>query len=123
MNTTRNDRFLAGYISCALWSSMDDDDVPLDTNYGREDLSPATLKGMEEDCAAFQKANLVDLGTAYLGAYAPERAGHDFWLTRNRHGSGFWDRNLGDLGDRLTDAAHAYSEYTLNVGDDGKVCA
>jgi hypothetical protein len=56
----------------------------------------------------------------------PERSGHDFWLTRNRHGAGFWDRWFGDspqakLGNLLSDAAHVYGSCDLYVGDDGKV--
>jgi hypothetical protein len=49
------------------------------------------------------------------------RAGHDFWLTRNGHGAGFWDRGLGDLGERLSKAAKVYGEVYLYPGDDGKV--
>ena len=49
------------------------------------------------------------------------RAGHDFFLTRNRHGAGFWDRNLGQVGDRLTTAAHVYGECYLYAADvDGR---
>ena len=31
------------------------------------------------------------------------------------------DRGLGELGERLTDAAHVYGEVCLYVGDDGLV--
>lgn len=40
--------------------------------------------------------------------YPEEYAGHDFWLTRCGHGCGYWDRGLGELGDRLTEAAKGY---------------
>ena len=30
---------------------------------------------------------------------------HDYWLTRNGHGVGFWDRGLGDVGVMLSDLA------------------
>ena len=29
----------------------------------------------------------------YLSDDNIEQAGHDFWLSRNRHGAGFWDRD------------------------------
>jgi hypothetical protein len=48
-----------------------------------------------------------------------KRAGHYFWLSRNGHGSGFFDENL----DALQDAAKAYSEFDLYVGDDGVIYA
>lgn len=36
------------------------------------------------------------------------------------HGTGFWDRGLGAIGDKLADAAR-YSERNVYRGDDGKV--
>jgi hypothetical protein len=54
---------------------------------------------------------------------ALEAFGHDFWLTRNGHGAGFWDRGLGALGDRLTDASKPYGEVNLWVDADGSVRA
>ena len=48
-------------------------------------------------------------------------AGHDFWLTRNGHGAGFWDRGLGEVGDRLSNACKAFGSYDLYIGDDGKI--
>jgi hypothetical protein len=46
--------------------------------------------------------------------------GHDLWLTRNWHGSGFWDGDYPQpLGDQLTDIAHSMGEQLLYVGDDG----
>jgi len=49
---------------------------------------------------------------------AYEQHGHDFALTRNHHGTGFWDRGYGDVGDRLTQAAQAYGEHSV-LTDDG----
>ncbi len=39
-----------------------------------------------------------------------EQVGHDFNLTRNGHGAGFWDRGLDELGDRLTKASKPFGE-------------
>src|ERR1700722_11654535 len=101
--------FLAGYIECALWSSYDNSDDnggdPLDDNYDEEDLAEETMARMRKDCQAFIEMNETDLllySTRYDGEDFPSTAaGHDFWLSRNGHGSGFWDRGLGELGDRL----------------------
>ncbi|UZJ23692.1 hypothetical protein RHODO2019_10780 [Rhodococcus antarcticus] len=51
-----------------------------------------------------------------------EQMGHDFYLTRCGHGAGFWDRGLGELGDRLSEAARPYGEVSLfgNLGTDGR---
>lgn len=47
--------------------------------------------------------------------------GHDFALTRNHHGAGFWDRGYGEAGTRLSDAEQAYGEHSVITDDDGTV--
>ena len=44
-----------------------------------------------------------------------ELAGHDFALTRNGHGAGFWDRGLGTVGDMLSDEAKAYGSHSVYI--------
>lgn len=111
------DAFVQAYIEAALWSSMDWADEaggePLDANYGSEDLDPETLARIREDCADFYAANEQDL--AEWGD--DSQAGHDFWLTRNHHGAGFWDRGRGALGQRLTKASQVYGSIELYVDD------
>lgn len=115
------DTFTRAYIECALWSSADNGSP--DGLGGAEtidDLAPETLARMVADCAAFKGAH----GDRFAD---DSQAGHDYWLTRNRHGAGFWDR--GDdsysAADRalLTEAAHADGSCDLYVGDDGLIYA
>ena len=125
MNT---DSFTDGYIECALWSSNDESTSeggePLDANYSREDFAEETLRLFAAECAEFQRQNESDLAEfAEVTGRPDDHAGHDFWLTRNGHGAGFWDRGAGDVGDRLTDACKAWGEIHLYVGDDGKLYA
>lgn len=110
--------FLSAYIECALWSSTDDSGEPLDSNYFPSDLSEKALTEMEADCADFQQANAELLMASGL---SDEQAGHDFWLTRNGHGAGFWDRGLGEVGKALTAASKPYGSQDLYVGDDGQI--
>jgi hypothetical protein len=111
------DAFTEGYVTCALWSSSDDKGNPLDREFGVGDISYATFEQMVKDCESFQRVH----GSA-LAEFSSERAGHDFWLTRNRHGAGFWDGDYPkELGARLTEASHGYGEFNLYVGDDGKI--
>jgi hypothetical protein len=118
--TEKFEEFFRSYCETALWSSTDDDGNSLDDKYDVDDITPATLKEMRKDCQAFVRETKADLHTSGLSA---SRAGHNFWLTRNRHGAGFWDEGLGAIGKRLTDAAHAYGSVDLYVGDDGKIHA
>ena len=119
MNFQELDEFTKSYIECALWSSTDDDGESLDL-YCADDIAPETLEQMREDCSDFQgNPEIAELLDAITGS--ADQNGHDFWLTRNHHGAGFWDRGYGEIGKKLTDAAHVYGEYTLYVGDDGQI--
>jgi hypothetical protein len=49
-------------------------------------------------------------------------AGYDLWLTRNRHGAGFWDRPEmygASLAKEMTVFSHGMKELDLIVGDGG----
>lgn len=112
--------FQRAYIECALWSSTDDSDdqggEPLDANYLIEDIHPDTINEMLADCDDFTQAQ-----SELLEGLDYSQSGHDFWLTRNGHGAGFWDRGLGEVGQKLTEACRPYGSYDLYVGDDGMI--
>jgi hypothetical protein len=112
------DGMVIGYLVCALWSSTDEEGDPLDHQFGIDDFSEEAQAQAREDCAEFAQL----CGTERLmQALEPESVGNDFWLTRNGHGAGFWDRGLGDLGDHLTKVAKSFGSCDAYVGDDGKV--
>ena len=115
--------FLDAYIECALWSSTNmDTEKPLDDDYGVGDIADEALTRMAIECEDFQQLAEPVLAEAYQQpGYGPAQAGHDFWLTRNRHGAGFWDRGLGETGEKLTQMAKWAGPVDLYVGDDGKV--
>lgn len=98
-----------GYVECALWADWKE-------VYGYD------LWSLRPAVDAFVNANKVDF-TAYLTHRPADHFGHDLWLTQNHHGAGFWDRGLKELGQRLTDAAHAEGSVDLYLSDDGIVRA
>jgi hypothetical protein len=108
------------YIVAALWSSNDESTPeggePLDNNYTPEDLAREAKAQALKDCRKFAKQN-----AKLLENMKAEHAGHDFWLTRNGHGCGFWDRDLGEVGNKLTDACKKFGGCDAYVGDDGKI--
>ena len=114
-------RFVLAYMEAALWSSGDDG-KPLDANYDIGDIAPGTRLQMIRDCRDFCRDVLPLLRETIKRNNASwELHGHDFWLTRNCHGVGFWDRGYGSAGEALKDAANIYGGRDLYVGDDGKV--
>lgn len=115
------DAMVHHYIIAALWSTPnygpDADTEPtenLDALYGPHDVTPSSVERIKESISAFVAENWID-----LAGMSPEQAGHDFLLTRDGHGAGFWDRGLGDRGDRLTKASEPYgsSEFFADNGE------
>lgn len=125
MATDTLDEFTAHYIKTALWSSTygdDNDDTPMDDTYGPEHLSPEALDKMKSDCAKFQMENSAVLEALGMDGHEYDTFGHDFWLTRNGHGAGFWDGDYpDDIGEALTKASQAFGECSLYIGDDGRI--
>jgi hypothetical protein len=122
------DAFTQAYVECALWSSTDESTpsggYPLDKNYTIADIDPAALAIMALDCRKFQDAHGAMIDSAEMNRPSDHRAaaGHDFWLTRNGHGCGFWDGDWAEpAGETLTEASKRFGECNLYVGDDGKV--
>ena len=118
------DTFTSAYCECALWSSTDDKGTSLDAaGYADTELAEETVAKFKADCERFQAENAELLARA-SEHQSTDRQGHDFWLTRNGHGAGFWDGDYPkELGDKLTEIAHGYGECNLYVGDDGKIHA
>lgn len=122
------DEFTLAYIEALLFTDTDDDDNQLNDNYSVEDLAPETIEQIKADCAKFQKENADDIAngrkvtrTSY-GTSDFQYAGHDFWLTRNGHGCGFWDGDWeATAGERLTEACKKFGEVWSYIGDDGKI--
>jgi hypothetical protein len=102
--------FAKAYVTSALWSSTDSKDEPLDSKYSHHDIHPASLQHMVDDARKFEKDN-----AEHIGPHS-EQAGHDYWLTRNGHGAGFWDRPEvygEDHAKALTDASRAAGSKDL----------
>lgn len=115
-------RMVDGYVDAALWVGVWDrhgelayDDV------SRDAVSADTLASAAADVQDFVTAMWSVLSVTEPWMSGPEQAGHDFFLTRNGHGAGFWDRGAGAAGDELSDAARPYGPVDWMMLDDGSV--
>lgn len=120
------DDFTKGYITCMFWTDDTDGDLYADRAAEFCDLSAEAFHQIIQDAIGFQLDgdNRVLLELAYdRDGYSREQAGCDFWLTRNGHGCGFWDRDELDrkLGVDLTKAAKKYKTTRLYSGDDDRL--
>lgn len=112
-----SEEFFEAYVEAALWSSVEPEtDRPLGEICDGSDIAPETEENARRDCEAFCGKH----GSLFAGR--EREAGYDFWLTRNRHGAGFWDGDWPEPDATvLTEAAKAFGEVDPYVGDDGKL--
>ena len=130
MQESEFDSFFNAYMETALWSSHDESDDsggnPMDENYSTGDIADECYESMKADCRKFFKENYEVMDEAD-GPSGPDydewgHMGHDFWLTRNGHGAGFWDGDYSEPhGDLLDEAAKSFGEIDLYIGDDNTI--
>jgi len=100
----------------------------LDSWASVSDIAPETLARMVADCAAFQASmgeHITEENRVHASEWsATALAGHDFWLTREGHGAGFWDGDWREpAATEMDNASKAVGGFDLYVGDDGKIHA
>jgi len=78
------------------------------------DFSPEFVTKQRTELHEFLDNSEVD---SAVEEYGLEQVVYDFWLTRNRHGAGFWDGDY-ENGEVLTDIAHSFGEVNTYEGDD-----
>ena len=112
-------------VTTLLWSSSDDDGNSLDSgDYGAsEKLKLSLAADFQEFLDSLPEGFKAE--DHYTGNGNIENMlEHDYILTRNHHGAGFWDGDWGkEMGNTLTELAQRKSEIEPYVGDDGLVYA
>jgi len=109
------------YVETMLWSSTDmGTDEPCDSMdaYDLCNFAPETIELINNDIDSFwSKVSHLDLSD-----HDSSQVMHDFWLTRNGHGAGFWDGDYEEkLGQALTDISKEFKELTPVIGGDQKI--
>lgn len=100
--------FVRQYIVTLLWCSTDCDGEPLDSRFSSSDIPLDVAKRIVRDCRKFWTEASDDV------LDDPSGAGHDFALTRNGHGAGFWDGDWEQsAGEKLTELSEQFGEFEL----------
>lgn len=131
------------YVTTALATTSDDGQDTLDALYTVDDFAPEALEEMRRDVDGFYASNRATL----CQWTSPGEAGQLFWLNRNGHGSGFWDRayvgaevtseyckryritrtvarsrvRFSTAMERLSAASKVYGASDVYPGDDGRL--
>lgn len=102
------------YLAAALWASVDGEGNALDSEFDIDGVSEESYKQARLD---MENMMVKAWDIVHHLQLEPESFGHDFWLTRNLHGSGFWDRGYGEQGKQLTSLAHSFPELHAFVSE------
>lgn len=100
----RESEFISAYLEAVDFTELGEEGQPpigadMDEDFLRECII---------DCLAFYSQVECVLATKNIA-----QAGHDFWLTRNGHGVGFWDRPEiygANRVQRFTEIAESFGE-------------
>ena len=122
MKTIYENGFLDQYLGTALWSSsyLDENDEmqDMDREFSIDDFAQDAIELATKDCEKFiglvPTKFLIDLDDDEITQIA-----HDFWLTRNGHGAGFWDGDYEPETEKvLMEAVKEFKECNVCIGDD-----
>lgn len=109
------DEFTWGYVDALLWSTNDesreDGGDPLDKNYSATDFTVESLVKILMDCQKFED---FMASKDWGGELTPAKAGHYYWLSREGHGTGFFDSDA-EHSDELQAAAEATGQRYIEV--------
>jgi hypothetical protein len=116
------------YLTAQLWTGQIDFMTGTEEHGGEALVSdcildsvaaPSDLPEEIRSAAVTDVEQFLKLVSEYLAYWelpeglTSEQLGHDFSLTRNHHGAGFWDRGWQELGDWLTRVAQSMGSCSL----------
>lgn len=108
------EKILHHYILCALWAEETKEELADKT------ISNFSIKSRKD--AIDQIRWFVAMTGNSIDHISDNEIGHDLWLTRNGHGSGFFDRGYDDdVEEILSDLCDVLGEVHLEVGDGGEI--
>lgn len=114
-NQLNLDKILRSYLETALWAESGDNDMELNRKT-IHDFSKTAIQASKNDIDKFIQL-AQQQAPEELSTYTSEMLGHKIWLSRNGHGSGFFDEN----NDKLQDIARNLKPADIYVGDDERI--
>lgn len=114
------------YLHCALWTAELDGKYDIDA-FGAGEQLYASVR----DIGDFLNKSIRHLGPylEHFGDGTESQLGHDFWLSRNGHGSGFFNCHLGvrdnpelvTAADKLQEIARSFPERNVFESEVGNL--
>jgi len=115
MDKINIDQFVKDYLATASWVTCDSDECQEFTKEAQEIAKQDCITFISLVTTMFGMKKAVKLLTV-SGTDLCYLAPHDFFLTRNHHGAGFWDKPdvYGqENADKLTEICHSMGEVDV----------
>lgn len=130
-STIEHDTMSRAFADALLWttSHTDENGMTLSDDLSGFEFFTQSAESIRKACHDFLKNLPEHIGAAARVAYSGREwpafvcIGHDFLLTRNGHGAGFWYQDFlpDGLGNALTEYAENWGKCYAYLGDDGLV--
>ena len=133
--TTKLDikKIMDSYLECAIWTEEERLKEEKEENlsvYGKDselrdmipeiDLNIHNFSDNSKIKAYQDIKKFLEYAGDSVDGISEEQLGHDIWLSRNGHGSGFFDRGYDkEIETKLMDSARKMGGCDLYLGDDG----
>lgn len=122
------EKILRKYLECVLFTdspyyeSSGDDSNFVYHNFDVDDFTAETIDAARQLVTDFIDM-AIDAGLEdELERWDREHGiGYDLWLTRNGHGTGFWDRETSVTATALTDFAHSFGSAYAYLTEDEQI--
>lgn len=104
------DTIVEHYLIAEVWAAVIylDENTPVEADTIDAPIHDDTVAAARADVLGFLDADVREICERHN--IDDEQIGHDFSLTRNHHGAGFWDRGHGHDGQILTEKCRPYGE-------------
>ena len=120
----RNNYAFDQILITALWAECDpDSNNHLESNFTTDDFTDYAVEYLSEKYNHFIDVAKTILPPDFIVDWS--QFAHDFWLTCNGHGAGFWDRDelqYQNLGNQLTNLCETIYLGSLYITDDNTIC-
>ena len=120
-NDKNHAAMVTGYIEAMQFSTVHNENGEYLEDY---ELSEQAYQAAVIACSRFLAVHGEDMETVqkhHNPDYTYSHAGHDLFLTREGHGTGFWDRDIGHYDDIFTKYCEEINVCDPYVGDDNLI--
>jgi hypothetical protein len=102
--------YISGYLTAAEWCCLGENGG--ETPKMGHGFTNKSKEKAARDVERFLSENQEDINIFLESGFSEELVGHNFYLNRNHHGSGFWDENGCDKAvlDRLSESSEKFGE-------------